>query len=119
MAENTTFPPPYSSLCILILGAGGREHALAFKLAQSSRVARVYVCPGNGGTAMIGGKVENVLLPWGGTTGFASIVDWAIERTVDLVVPGPEQPLVDGVELAFRKGEHASISLQHDSHADR
>ena len=105
--ETTTFPQPSNALSVLLLGAGGREHALAYKLAQSSRVARVYVCPGNGGTAMMGGKVENVALVWGGKAGFGGVVSWAGEREVDLVVPGPEQPLVDGVELAFRKGESA------------
>ena len=104
MTDTTTFPSPSTSLSILILGAGGREHALAFKLAQSPRVSRIYVCPGNGGTAMMGGIVENVALPWGGKMGFVEIVSWAKEKEVDLVVPGPEQPLVDGVELAFRKG---------------
>ncbi len=107
MAEITTFPPPASSLTILLLGAGGREHAVAYKVAQSSRIAKVYVCPGNGGTAMMGGKVENVSIPWGGKAGFSGVVTWARERDIDLVVPGPEQPLVDGVELAFRKGMSA------------
>ncbi len=103
MGDITTFPPPPKSLSVIVLGAGGREHALAWKLAQSNRVAKVYVCPGNGGTAMVGGKVENVAFPWGGQAGFSGIAAWAREKEVDLVVPGPEQPLVDGVELAFRK----------------
>ncbi|ODN74128.1 phosphoribosylamine-glycine ligase [Cryptococcus amylolentus CBS 6039] len=103
MSHQISFPAPKSDLTVLLLGAGGREHALAFKLAQSPRVARVVVCPGNGGTALMGGKVENLALPWGAPPAFASIVEWSQAQKVDLVVPGPEQPLVDGVEGAFKK----------------
>jgi len=104
-SEATTFPAPSSDLRILLLGAGGREHALAYKLAQSSRVAKIYVVPGNGGTAMMGGKVENVVLPWGGKHGYSEVVSFAAAQKVDLAVPGPEQPLVDGVEGLFRRGK--------------
>lgn len=104
MAEPTTFPAPASDLTVLLLGAGGREHALAFKLAQSPRVKRVLIAPGNGGTSLIGGKVQNVNVPWGGKAGYAGAVQFAKENKVDLVVPGPEQPLVDGAEAEFRKG---------------
>lgn len=103
MPEITAFPQPKSDLNVLLLGAGGREHALAFKLAQSSRVARIVVCPGNGGTALMGGKVSNLALPWGAPPAFGSILEWAKKENIDLVVPGPEQPLVDGVEGAFKK----------------
>ncbi|ORX37115.1 putative Phosphoribosylformylglycinamidine cyclo-ligase [Kockovaella imperatae] len=99
----STFPASQTSLTILILGSGGREHALAYKLAQSKRVSKVLVAPGNGGTAIMGGKVTNVLEKWGGSTGYESIAQWAREQGVDLVVPGPEQPLVDGAEVVFRK----------------
>lgn len=57
---------------------------------------------------MMGGKVENVLMPWGGKDGYMEIVQWAVWNEVDLAVPGPEQPLVDGVEAAFRKGVFVS-----------
>lgn len=103
MPEITAFPQPKTELNVLLLGAGGREHALAFKLAQSPRVARIVVCPGNGGTALMGGKVSNLALPWGAPPAFGSIVEWAQKENIDLVVPGPEQPLVDGVEGAFKK----------------
>jgi len=106
MPEPTFFPAPKSDLTVLLLGSGGREHALAFKLAQSPRVKRVLIAPGNGGTALIGGKCENVNAPWGGKAGYAGVVKFAQEQGVDLVVPGPEQPLVDGAELEFRKGEY-------------
>lgn len=104
MSGITTFPAPASSLTILLLGNGGREHALAYKLSQSSKVAKVYVTPGNGGTALMGGKVENVAVPFGGAKGFKEVVQFAQEKGVELVVPGPELPLVEGCEVAFRKG---------------
>lgn len=105
MSEATTFPAQKTDLVVLLLGAGGREHALAFKLAQSSRVKSVLIAPGNGGTALIGGKCKNVAAPWGGKAGYEGVVKFAQEQGVDLVVPGPEQPLVDGAEAIFRKGE--------------
>ncbi len=86
---TTTFPTPPASLRILILGAGGREHALAWKIAQSSRVASVVVSPGNGGTGAMGGKVSNMGLDqvaWGGSDGFGGIVRWAVENKVGVVV---------------------------------
>lgn len=104
-SSTTTFPTPPTSLTILLLGAGGREHALAWKLAQSPRVAHVLVCPGNGGTAMMGGKVENISAGYGGSQGFEEVVKLSQERKVDLIVPGPELPLVEGCEEVFRKGE--------------
>jgi len=54
---------------------------------------------------MMGGKVENVKIPWGGKFGYLDVVTFAVTEQVDLAVPGPEQPLVDGVESLFRKGE--------------
>jgi len=110
-SEITTFPAPASDLNILVLGAGGREHALSYKLAQSKRVAKVFVAPGNGGTALMGSKVQNVSIPWGGSKGYGAVVDWAKEHKVDLVVPGPEQPLVEGVEAQLRKGQSPSRAI--------
>ncbi|WRT68088.1 phosphoribosylamine-glycine ligase [Kwoniella shivajii] len=103
MSEITSFPLPRNDLSVLLLGAGGREHALAYKLSQSKRVSKIYVCPGNGGTALMGGKVSNLSIPWGIPPGFESIIAFSKENKIDLVVPGPEQPLVDGVEGAFKK----------------
>ncbi|OCF56793.1 phosphoribosylamine-glycine ligase [Kwoniella mangroviensis CBS 10435] len=103
MSEITSFPPPSTDLSILLLGSGGREHALAYKLSQSKRVSKIYVCPGNGGTALMGGKVSNLSIPWGAPPAFNSIIEFAQSNKIDLVVPGPEQPLVDGVEGAFKK----------------
>ncbi|KAF8338062.1 aminoimidazole ribonucleotide synthetase [Cantharellus anzutake] len=90
-------------LVILVVGSGGREHALAWRIAKSPLVKRVHVAPGNGGTASIadGSKVVNV--SGMSTSDFKSLVKFAVDEHVDLVVPGPEQPLVDGIEEAFRK----------------
>lgn len=74
----TTFPAPSTSLRILLLGAGGREHALAWKLAQSKRVAKVFVSPGNGGTEEGAGKIVNVTdLKEGWGSDFKHLVQWA------------------------------------------
>src|SRR6266702_901690 len=104
------------TLRILVLGGGGREHALAWKLQQSNLVSQIFLCPGNGGTEL-SPKVSNVILP---DPSFQSLVNWAVTNDVsihdshfsftetsvkiNLIVPGPEQPLVDGVEAYFRKG---------------
>ena len=84
-------------LTVLVVGGGGREHALAWKLAQSERVARVLVAPGNAGTAREPG-VENVAVGAGDVEGLAAL---ARERSVDLTVVGPEAPLVAGIADRF------------------
>ncbi|KAG0169732.1 Bifunctional purine biosynthetic protein ade1 [Apophysomyces sp. BC1034] len=86
-------------LTILLVGSGGREHAIAWKLAQSEKVTHIYVAPGNGGTAL-GGKVTNVAI---GVSDFAKLTEFAVQHNVDLVIPGPEQPIVEGIQTAFRK----------------
>ncbi|KAI1789761.1 aminoimidazole ribonucleotide synthetase [Ganoderma leucocontextum] len=86
-------------LTILIIGNGGREHALVWRLSKSPVVDKIYVSPGNGGTALESRTVNVNLSP----SDFPSLVDFALENEVNLVVPGPEQPLVDGVETHFRK----------------
>jgi len=80
---------------ILIIGSGGREHALAWKLTQSPHVTNVYVAPGNGGTAT---RAHNVDIP---ATDISALVGFAQERAIDLTVVGPEVPLVAGVVDAF------------------
>ncbi|MBO4312651.1 MAG: phosphoribosylamine--glycine ligase [Desulfovibrionaceae bacterium] len=82
---------------VLIIGSGGREHALAWKLRQSPRVSEVLIAPGNGGTALEG---ENVPVDAGD---IPALVALARERKVDLVVPGPELPLTLGVVDAMRE----------------
>ncbi|KZT05833.1 aminoimidazole ribonucleotide synthetase [Laetiporus sulphureus 93-53] len=87
------------ALRVLVIGSGGREHALAWRLARSNTVERIFVCPGNGGTAHEA-KTTNIDLP---ASAFPALVDFAVKNDVSLVLPGPEQPLVDGIETYFRK----------------
>ena len=84
---------------VLIIGGGGREHALAWKIAQSPRVGEVFVAPGNAGTALEP-KVRNVEL---GAEDVPALVDFARSSGIDLTVVGPEAPLVKGVVDAFRE----------------
>ncbi|SMN18048.1 similar to Saccharomyces cerevisiae YGL234W ADE5,7 Bifunctional enzyme of the 'de novo' purine nucleotide biosynthetic pathway [Maudiozyma saulgeensis] len=92
------------SFNILVLGNGGREHALLWKLSQSSTVNKIYVAPGNGGTKNIA-KVENLtqddLLPI--PKNFTNLQTFAQKNNINLVIPGPEQPLVDGITTFFTK----------------
>lgn len=91
------------SLNILVVGNGGREHAITWRLAQSSNVQNIYVAPGNGGTSTIGSKVINVPELFGSPKDFDKLQQFALEKKIDLVVPGPEQPLVDGISSVFTK----------------
>ena len=81
---------------VLVIGSGGREHALAWKLAQSKRVTLVYVAPGNAGTATQPG-VENLAI-----TDVAALVNFARDNHIELTVVGPEAALAAGVVNAFR-----------------
>ncbi|MDX1796765.1 MAG: phosphoribosylamine--glycine ligase, partial [Hydrogenovibrio sp.] len=83
---------------VLIIGSGGREHALAWKTAQSDKVSRVYVAPGNAGTALEP-KLENVDLAVDNLSG---LVDFAQNNDIELTIVGPEVPLVLGVVDAFQ-----------------
>ncbi|KAM0745647.1 aminoimidazole ribonucleotide synthetase [Meredithblackwellia eburnea MCA 4105] len=87
-------------LRILIVGAGGREHALAWRLDQSPKVDQIFVAPGNGGTGYLDSKIITVPISVGD---FEALVAFAVKSNVNLVVPGPEQPLVDGIESVFRQ----------------
>ncbi|KAF2756009.1 phosphoribosylamine-glycine ligase [Pseudovirgaria hyperparasitica] len=93
---------PSTPLRVLLVGNGGREHAIAWKLTQSPRVEHVYVVPGNGGTAGVKNvtNVTNVK-----AEDFPSLVALATEKNVNLLVPGPEAPLVAGIVDYFK--EHA------------
>ena len=84
---------------VLVIGSGGREHALAWKVAQSSDVETVYVAPGNAGSARET-KVENIAL---GIDDFAALADFAANNNVALTIVGPEQPLVDGIVDFFNQ----------------
>ena len=81
---------------ILLLGSGGREHALAWKIAQSKQVEKLFIAPGNAGTANCG---ENVPIK---ADDFESVKAFALENGVDMVVVGPEDPLVKGIYDEFK-----------------
>lgn len=81
---------------ILLLGSGGREHALAWKIAQSEKCEQLYIAPGNAGTQAAG---ENVAI---GVNDFERLKDFTLSHHVDMVVVGPEDPLVNGIYDAFR-----------------
>jgi len=80
---------------ILILGSGGREHAYAWKLAQSKRLSKLYIAPGNAGTASVGTNV-NI-----SATDFDAVKKFVVENQINMVVVGPEDPLVKGVHDYF------------------
>jgi len=80
---------------ILVLGSGGREHTLAWKIAQSENCSRLFVAPGNAGTTQV---AENVNIP---VNDFAAIGKFVIEQTIELVIVGPEDPLVNGLRDYF------------------
>jgi len=91
---------------ILLLGSGGREHALAWKIAQSPKVEKLFIAPGNGGTLTVG---ENVQIA---ATDFPALKSFVLEKGVDMVVVGPEDPLVKGVyDFFVNDPELTSISV--------
>ena len=81
---------------ILLLGSGGREHALAWKIAQSSKVDKLFIAPGNAGTGNCG---ENVALK---PTDFPAVKQFVLDNNVSMVVVGPEDPLVKGIYDEFK-----------------
>lgn len=81
---------------ILLLGSGGREHALAWKIAQSKQVGKLYIAPGNAGTSGVG---ENVNIK---ADDFEAIKQFAKDHQIDMVVVGPEDPLVKGIYDEFK-----------------
>lgn len=84
---------------ILLLGSGGREHALAWKIAQSPKVEKLFIAPGNAGTAETG---ENVNIK---ADDFEALKDFCVEKGVDMVVVGPEDPLVKGIYDDFKNDD--------------
>ncbi|MES5004888.1 phosphoribosylamine--glycine ligase [Prevotella disiens] len=84
---------------ILLLGSGGREHALAWKIAQSQQCDKLFIAPGNAGTTDCG---ENVAI---GVNEFDRLKTFAIENQIDMVVVGPEDPLVNGIYDSFKNDE--------------
>ncbi|HEY8911686.1 MAG TPA: phosphoribosylamine--glycine ligase [Desulfosporosinus sp.] len=84
-----------SNLRVLLVGNGGREHALAWKLAQSPELERLFVAPGNAGTVL-----WNVAIP---AQDISALVEFALKEKIDLTVVGPEDPLSSGIVDAFQK----------------
>jgi phosphoribosylamine--glycine ligase len=87
---------------LLLLGSGGREHALAWKIAQSDKIEKLFIAPGNAGTAQVG---ENVAL---GVNDFEGIARFVETEKIDMLVVGPEDPLVNGVYDFFKN--HPTLS---------
>ena len=84
---------------ILLLGSGGREHALAWKIAQSEKCEKLFIAPGNAGTSNCG---ENVDIK---ADDFEALKNFALKNNVNMIVVGPEDPLVKGIYDEFRNGE--------------
>ena len=87
------------NMIILLLGSGGREHALAWKMLQSSRCSKLFVAPGNAGTASIATNIS--IQP----TDFESIKKLVIQENIEMIVVGPEDPLVAGIFDFFKKDD--------------
>ncbi len=84
---------------ILLLGSGGREHALAWKIAQSKRVSKLFIAPGNAGTAGVGKNVDIK------ADDFEALKDFVVKNEISMVVVGPEDPLVKGIYDDFKSDE--------------
>lgn len=80
---------------VLIIGSGGREHAIAWKLTQSPHISKLYTAPGNAGTSEVG---ENVDI---GVSDFKSIKDFVLQNSIEMLIVGPEVPLVEGIHDFF------------------
>jgi len=98
-ASTFIFTPHLINMKILLIGSGGREHALAWKLAQSPKVNKIFVAPGNAGTANES-KCENVAL-----SSIPELVDFATQHQIELTIVGPEALLVDGIADEFNKAD--------------
>ena len=87
---------------ILLLGSGGREHALAWKIAQSKKCEKLFIAPGNAGTSQLGTNV-NI-----GVNDFDALKNFAVDHHIDMVVVGPEDPLVNGIYDEFKRDARTS-----------
>lgn len=87
---------------ILLLGSGGREHALAWKIAQSTKVSKLFIAPGNAGTATVGQNVDI------NANDFDALKRFALDNDVQMVVVGPEDPLVNGIYDDFKNDAHTA-----------
>lgn len=80
---------------VLLLGAGGREHAFAWKISQSPRLAKLFIASGNAGTSLVGTNIEH------SPVNFGALKQFAISNNINLIVVGPEDPLVQGIQEFF------------------
>src|SRR5216684_4392474 len=96
---------------LLVIGSGGREHAIAWRLAQSPRIQKVFVAPGNGGTAREAG-LENVAI-----SAIDKLAEFALAENIHLTVVGPEAPLADGIVDLFRSRDLSSFGAASAAHA--
>lgn len=101
MASSQIAGPKKQSDTVIVVGSGGREHALAVALARSPLVGKVICCPGNGGTAVEGGKISNAEGVHGKQDN-NTVIELTKRVQADMVVVGPEQPLVDGIVDAMK-----------------
>ena len=84
---------------VLVLGQGGREHAIAWKLSRSPKIEKVFICPGNGGTALEK-NIENVDLSIDDSD---LLINFTKKENIDITIVGPEGPLVDGLVDKFKE----------------
>ena len=98
-----TLQEKISPMTVLLLGSGGRECALAWKISQSPALRHLYIAPGNGGTGNYG---ENVNLS---PLDFDAIAKFSDEKSIDMIVVGNEDPLVAGIYDYFQGREHAPL----------
>src|SRR5690606_14444936 len=84
---------------VLILGSGGREHAMAWKIRSSSYLNNLFIAPGNAGTALLGTNVPIDV------TDFSSLKKFSLNNDIDMIVVGPEVPLVEGIYDYFHEDE--------------
>ena len=90
---------------LLLLGSGGREHALAWKIAQSPKIEKLYIAPGNAGTSEVG---ENVAIK---ADDFAAIKEFVVKNDINMVVVGHEDPLVKGIYDYFKNGKAGKLRV--------
>ncbi len=101
----SNFVGNFKVMNVLVLGSGGREHAISWKLAQSSLMERLYIAPGNAGTADVGTNVDLDPMDFEGVAKFTQ------EHDIKLVVVGPEQPLVAGIKDYFDEREELTAAI--------
>ena len=84
---------------ILLLGSGGREHAMAWKLANSQHISKLFIAPGNAGTRLVG--INVAISP----NDFLKIKEFVVKENINMVIVGPEEPLVNGIHDFFLADE--------------